>query len=491
VRLDPGLRSRYQAILGHLGLLLVLAGAAMLTPLVALAAWPDESKYALSFVFPALLTGGTGFWLRRQYRPRPHLSLSVAEGGIVLVLAWVLVCVASALPLMASLGLNFTQGVFESVSGWTTTGLSVVDVTKAPNIALLWRSIMQLLGGAGMAIVLITAGGGPMGPGFAAAEGRGDQLVPHVRRSARLVAVIYAGYAVVGTVAYVLTGMSFFDAVNHSFAAVSTGGFSTRPESIGAWDSPAVEAVTVALMLLGSFHFQTVHLALSWRWRAVTHNAEMRTTATLLSVAAAITFVVLASTIYPALDRAARSAVFETASALTTTGFSLTPYTAWPASAVFVLIVLMLVGGHTGSTAGGIKQFRAYFFLLNVRWELKRLLAPRSAVVVRDVWQGKAAQPLQASHFFDLTAVVALYGLCLAAGVLVLLLHGIPLQDAVFEMTSSLSTVGLSIGVTSPHSPTLVLWTETLGMFLGRLEFLVVVAAIGRVIRDTRGLVRR
>ena len=177
VRVDPGLRMRYQAIVGHLGPLLLLAGGAMLTPLAALAAWPGEAEYAVSFVGPALVTGGTGMWLGRRFRPRPHVSLSVAEGGIVLVAAWVVVCLASALPLMATLGLTFTQAVFESVSGWTTTGLSVVDVTKAPHVVLLWRSVMQFLGGAGMAIVLLTAGGGPMGPGFAAAEGRGDQLV--------------------------------------------------------------------------------------------------------------------------------------------------------------------------------------------------------------------------------------------------------------------------------------------------------------------------
>lgn len=488
MRTDPDLLARYRSVLGHLGLLLLLAGAAMALPLLFLAAEPSEAVHAPAFAVPAVAVAGLGFLLRRRCRPRPSHSFSVAEGGVVLVLAWAATCVASAVPLMASLGLTFTQAVFESVSAWTTTGLSVVDVSAAPRIVLLWRSEMQLLGGAGMAIVLLTAGGGPLGPGFAAAEGRGDQLVPHVRRSARLVAVIYAGYAVAGTAAYSLAGMSFFDALNHAFAAVSTGGFSTRPESIGAWDSVAIEAVSIPLMLVGSFHFQTVHLFLVGRWAAVRRNAEMRFTALALPAAAAVVLLLLWGAVYPSLGRAVRSAIFETTSALTTTGFSLTAYSAWPSAAVLVLIALMVVGGHTGSTAGGLKQLRAHLLARAVGWELRRLLRPHSAVVVREVGQGAAPVAVGTPQLLDLAAIVALYVACLVVGVFVLLVHGVAPMDAVFEIVSSLSTVGLSIGVTSAGAPSAVLWTQTLCMFLGRLEFLIVVVTVGKLVRDARAL---
>lgn len=145
--------------------------------------------------------------------------------------------------------LNFTQALFESVSGWTTTGLSVVDVTQCSRLILLWRSIMQLAGGAGLAIIMLAAIVGPVGPALSIAEGRTDQLVPHVRKSAKMVLLIYAGYAAVGILAYHLAGLPLFDSINHSFAAISTGGFSTQPESIGHWDSVLVEAVTLPLMI--------------------------------------------------------------------------------------------------------------------------------------------------------------------------------------------------------------------------------------------------
>lgn len=490
MRTDPELRGRYRSILGHFGLLLMLGGFVVLSPLVALVAFPDEIGVAPAFFAPGVAAAGLGWFLRRTCRPRPSHSLTIAEGGIVLVLAWGAICVLSALPLMATLGLTFSQAVFEAVSGWTTTGLSVVDVTKAPDTVLLWRSTMQFFGGAGMAVVLLSAGGGPLGQGFIAAEGRGDQLVPHVRRSAVLVAWIYTGYAVVGTLAYVVAGMSPFDAVNHSFAAISTGGFSTRPESIGAWDSPAIESVSIALMLVGSFNFQTVFLALTRRWRAFAGNAEIQTTFVLVSVSAAVAMLFLWGSVYPSLATSFRHAVFETVSALTTTGFSLTPYTSWPATAVFVLIVLMVIGGHTGSTAGGLKQLRAYLFLRTIGWEMKRLLRPRSAVVVREFRMGPDPQSAQPSHFVDLAAIGTLYAISLGLAVTVLLAHGIDLQSAVFETVSCLSTVGLSIGVTSATTPPAVLWTGSVGMFLGRLEFLVVVVAVAKFLRDARPLVR-
>lgn len=490
MRVDPDLRARYRSILGHFGLLLLLGGLVVLTPLLALAAYPHEWRVAPAFLLPGLTAVAAGWLLRRTCRPRPSHSLTISEGGIVLVLAWAGICVLSALPLMATIGLDFTQAVFESVSGWTTTGLSVVDVSKSPNLVLLWRSTMQFFGGAGMAVVLLSVGGGPLGQGFIAAEGRGDQLVPNVRGSARMVAWIYSGYAVVGTLGYVIAGMTPFEAVNHSFAAISTGGFSTRPENIGAWDSPAVEAVSIALMLVGSFNFQTVFLALTRRWRAFLTNAEMQVTFVAVPVSALVVTMILWGTVYPGLGRAWRSGIFETVSALTTTGFSLTPYTSWPATAVFVLIVLMVIGGHTGSTAGGLKQLRANLFFRTIVWETKRLLRPRSAVVVREYSQGPSPQVAGAGQFADLAAIGTLYAIGLAAGTFVLLSYGIDLQSAIFEMVSSLSTVGLSIGVTLPSSPGPVLWAETIGMFLGRLEFLIVVVAAGKFLRDLRPLVR-
>ncbi len=177
---------------------------------------------------------------------------------------------------MAIQKLNFTQAVFESVSGWTTTGLSVVNVENASHLILLWRSIMQWAGGAGLAIIMLATIVGPAGPALGIAEGREQQLVPQVRKSAKIVMMIYTMYAIVGIAAYYFAGMKTFDAINQTFAAISTGGFSTKTDSIGHWNSVSIEAVTIPLMILGNLNFLTAYLMFHGKIKLTSKNGEVR-----------------------------------------------------------------------------------------------------------------------------------------------------------------------------------------------------------------------
>jgi hypothetical protein len=222
VRQARYLRERYRAILAYTGLILALAAGLMLVPLAALLIWPAERGQAWAFILPAALMGALGLAARRLLRPKTAVVLSLQEGGVIVLLSWVIVCLFSAWPFMGAAGLTFTQALFESVSGWTTTGLSVVNVTAVSHLVLLWRSLTQLAGGAGLAIIMLSALTGPAGPALSAAEGR-EQLVPQVRQSAKLVMLIYGGYLVVGLLALRLAGLGWFDAVNHAFAAIRLG----------------------------------------------------------------------------------------------------------------------------------------------------------------------------------------------------------------------------------------------------------------------------
>jgi trk system potassium uptake protein TrkH len=490
VKADRDLPQRYRAIFAYTGMVLWLSGLFMFTPLIALIFWPEEADAALGFVIPALMLSVAGGALYRFLRPKRDLILNVQDGGIIVLLSWVAVCLLSAWPLMNVHGLGFTQAVFEAVSGWTTTGLSVVDVTQASHLVLLWRSLMQFAGGAGLAIIMISTLAGPTGPGVSMAEGRAEQLVPHVRRSARLVMMIYTGYVVSGTVAYWLAGMAPFDAVNHSFAALSTGGFSTRPESIGFWDSPMVEAVTIVLMILGNLSFITSYLLLRGNFRAVRHNGEVRLMAILIPISV-LTLLALCWGLYPSLGKTARVALFETVTALTTTGFSTVGYDNWKPMGVFVLIVLMLIGGGTCSTAGGIKQYRVYLLSKVVFWELRRALLPRNAVVQNSVWVGDRKAYIDDAHVRQVAAFLFLYLATFIVGSGILAAHGYGLSESLFEFASAVGTVGLSVGVTAPDAPSLVLWTETLGMFLGRLEFFVIFISVAKLVRDGSSVLRK
>jgi len=474
----------YAAILSYTGVILMIVGLLLLTPLTVLFFWPEEARHAPGFLLPAALLGGIGIALWRGFQRKEPAILTVQEGGVIVLLSWVAACVFSAFPLMLTIKLNFTQAVFEAVSGYSTTGLSVVDVTTAPKMVLLWRTIMQFAGGSGFVIIMLSAIAGPAGPGLSIAEGRTDQLVPHVRHSAKLVLYIYSGYTLFGIIALWLAGMSMFDAVNHAIPAVSTGGFSTRAESIGFWNSPLIEAITIVLMVLGNLNFLTSYLLLRGKFKAFINNGEVRLFALFGSISILMLFLFISQRQYPPLTKSVRVAMFEAVSALTTTGFSTVSYTNWSDFGVFIILLLMLIGGGTCSTAGAIKQYRVYLLYKTVVWEITRFFKPRTAIIENAVWQGEQKVFVSDSHIKNVAAFVFLYLATFFIGSGILMAYGYPIRDALFEYASSLGTVGLSVGVSSLSAPSGVLWAETVGMFLGRLEFFVIVVSIAKIIKD-------
>lgn len=478
------LKKRYSAILSSTGIILFLGGIIMLIPLIVLLSNPAESEFAQSFYFPAGILLLSGIFLKFIFRSAYHTSLSLQEGGIIVLLSWIIVIIFSAWPFISVLDLSVSCAVFESVSGWTTTGLSVVDVEKAGQMILLWRSVIQLCGGAGLAVIMMSAIIGYAPAGIPCAEGRSDQLVPHVRRSARLVLIIYSGYAAAGTFFYKMAGMSFFDSVNHAFAAVSTGGFSTKSESIGYWNSLSVEAVTLPLMILGNLSFITAWLLCRKKFLFVLKNGEIRLQSILIPLAAAGIFIFTSQSLYPNFDKSLRVALFETVTALTTTGFSTVSYSNWNSFGIFVLIVLMLIGGGTCSTAGGIKQYRIYLLYKFMVCEVKRYLLPEKAVLQCPVWERNTQVFIDDAKLRQVSFFIFLYLFVYISGVITLCGYGYSIQDSLFEFASAMGTVGLSVGVTSAQMPTGALMAETAAMFLGRLEFIIIIISLIKMGRD-------
>lgn len=479
---------RYRSIGAAAGMLLVPAGCAIALPSLIALARPAEAGLVPWFAGTGMALATLGVALCRLGRSSEPLVLSVQEGAVVVVAAWVVACVVGAVPLVPGAGLRPIQALFESVSGWTTTGLAMVDVDRSPWMVLLYRSVLQLVGGAGFVVFALTVVLGPQGTGLPTAEGRQDQLVPNARRSARLVGVLYGGYALAGAVAFRVAGMGWFEAVNHALAAVSTGGFSTSSGSIGAWSSPAVEATCIVLMLVGSTSFATAWLAVTGRWTGLLRTSEVRFVAAAAPVGALTLWATFSSP--AASDRviALRTAIFEAVSALTTSGFSTTTYAGWPSAAILVLVILMAIGGGAGSTAGGIKQHRVIVLATALLGEMRRRRLPSGAVIVSLVWsQGRRVRVDDAE--VRATAVfVWLYVGVLVLGTLVLCVSGFSLQDSLFEFASALGTVGLSVGVTSAATPDSATIAMILAMFLGRLEFFVVFVAAALVASDAAGL---
>jgi trk system potassium uptake protein TrkH len=489
VRYPQYLRQRYRAILGYTGLLCFIAGLLILAPLTLLVAYPSEAPLAWGFLLPGLLLALAGLLLWRGLTPRDGASLDTREGTVIVVLAWLTVILVGAIPFIVTSGLNATEALFESASAWATAGLSVLDVGQASALVLLYRSLLQLAGGAGLAIIMLSALAGPVGPGLSIAEGRSEQLLPHVRRSASLVMAMYSAYVLFGILALAAAGMSWFDAVNHAFAALSTGGFSTRPESIAYWQNPAIEGIIVVLMLLGTTNFLTAYTFLRGRFRATARNSELRQVGLFLLLGVLVLLAGVTGPLYPSLGGSLRAALFNAASALSTTGFSTVDYAQWNSLGRLVLILLMVVGGATGSTAGGIKQYRIHVLYRGLIWEFRRRLLPPHAVTEPHIWRGEDREFVDDAQLRQVAVFVFLYMVFLVAGSATLTAYGYSFQDSIFEFSSALSTVGISVGIFTAGAPAGVLWTGILAMFLGRLEFFAIILGLIRLATDVPTLV--
>jgi trk system potassium uptake protein TrkH len=484
------LLTRYREILAYLGDACLVVGVVVLAPLLALPLHPEEREAALALLLSGAGAVAVGVALRLQRGSAAPPTLNFQEGSVLVVSAWLVAVAAGAAPFFAIEGMTWSRAVFESTSGWTTTGLSIVDTNVTPRLLLLHRSTIQFAGGTGFAVVVLSSLGGPTGTGLGTAEGRTDLLVPSMRRSARLVLLLYSAYAALGVLGFRAAGMDWFDSVNHSFTAVSTGGFSTRMESLGWWDDPVIEAVAIVLMLLGTTNFVTTWTLLRGRFRAFARNGEIRLTALLLPLSAVVLFAGVTIPLYAGLGKAARVAVFESVTALSTTGFSTVGYGNWNPLGWSVLILLMIVGGGTGSTAGGLKQYRAYALWRALLCEVRRMFQP-TAVFEPDVQVGDRRRFLSDADVRGIGVYAFLYVALLGLGTAALAACGHPLRDALFEFTSALGTVGITSGISSPTTPPATQWILTTGMFLGRLEVLIVVLFLVKLGQHARAILRR
>ncbi len=473
------MNKKYEAIymLKYIGVMLMFVAGIILLPLVILPFYADEIKFIVYFLVPAGIAGLLGFLLNKINVPEDY-RLTTGNAATVVVSIWIIATFFSSLPFIFSGMLNFSQAYFEAMSGWTTTGLSVIDVSKAPKIFLIFRSIIQFFGGVGIVLIVVSALSESFGMTLFTSEGHNNKLLPNLAKTARLIMKIYSGYFVAGTALYVVFGMPIFDAVNHSMAALSTGGFSTETLSIGAYESFSIELITIILMILGSTNFYANMLLVKGRFREFFKLGETRLvlffTATITPL---IAFASL-SALYGNFTTSLRISLFNVVSALTTTGFSTVSYNNWPDFSYLVMIVLMVIGGGIGSTAGGIKLERIYIIYKQISWSIKSKFMPERMVNKPAIYRAEGKAFITHDVYSESTNYTLMFIAILIVGTSILTLTGYGIKEALFEFASALGTVGLSIGVTSINTPSIALSTMTFGMLLGRLEIFVIFYAI-------------
>ena len=463
-------------------------GGILLIPLVSLFFYPEEMSYLNSFLIPSLTAIVGGFCLWRGFRrPKGEVPpLTTPDAALIVTFVWIAAVSLGAIPFILAQVLSPLNAIFESMSGWTTTGLTMVNPDNIPSLFLFWRSLMQFVGGAGLAVIMLSAIIGSLGPGVYEAEARSDHLIPHVMHTARMIIKIYLAYYAIGVGLYLLAGMSLFDALCHSMSGLATGGFSTRSESIAYWNSLPVEVVSLVLMLLGTTSFATHHVLLSSRGRKGFKDAELKLLGCLIIVVTPLIAFSLLGALLGGLGDSFRKGFFQVVSALTGTGYSTTTLNNWGGFPLFLLIILMIVGGGTGSTAGGIKLYRVAIIIKSIWWWIKKQFYPPSALIQRGVWRRGERLEVQDKHIQAVAGFIGLYLLTYLVGVLIFLGHGFSLRQSMFEFASAMGTVGLSLGITTPDMPLACKVALILGMWLGRLEFIAIFHAFIRIGQDLK-----
>jgi len=482
---DKRIVSGYPLIINYLGIFAILIGMINLLPLILIIFNPEEIRNATIFLIPGLSSIVVGFLVYFIFRGREKGKLERHQDAVLVFLIWILAITVSAFPFMLTGLYNFTQSIFESTSGYSTTGLTVVTPEGSSLMILVFRSLLQFFGGVGLVLVLTSAISDKFGMRLYSAEGHSDKLVPNLIRSARTILSIYVGYILLGMIAYIIYGMAPFDAFNHAIAAVATGGFSTKNGSIGSYHSVPIEIITIILMILGGTNFFIHLMLLKAKFKGVFKHIELKLLGILILIFIPLFIINLMQFYTGSFWESFRIASFQFFSAITGTGYqTVNSFTILPSFFILGLIILMVLGAGMGSTAGGMKQYRVALAFKSLYWNLKEQLSHKK--IIRTHFINKLGTKIvvdkeDITHNFSFLMI---YILALVTGTLIFTSFGFTIQDSLFEFASSLGTVGLSVGITGFNAHPTILWTSIVGMFLGRLEFYVVFVALAKISID-------
>lgn len=479
-----------------LGKLSILIGLFVIAPLIILPWYPEDEKYILSFLIPGGSSVVFGFMLsifgKKDTETPTDWRSQMGRSSLTVLFAWGWGVLIGALPFVIGGQLRMIPALFEAVSGWTTTGLSAMDVSITPMIFLFHRSFMQYCGGLGFIVMMIIFISNKQSMNLYSAEGHPDRIMPNIKRTAQAIFIIYNICLVFGSIAYYIAGMTWFDSICHCMCSLSTGGFSTKLMSIGEYNSLSIEIITIILMLIGTTNFAALLLLVRGKVRSFFRVSEVKFMFILLAIFIPITALSLAQGLNISFAEGLRKSSFDVVSALSTTGYSTMSYAEWPHFAIGVLILMMIIGGGIGSTAGGIKISRVYLMLRLCALQFKKKICPDRNVEAPNYVKASGKTPIDQDLVDDTFGFVVAYLLIYIFGSLVMTVTAnCTLMEAMFDFASSLSTVGLSIGITGPMTNDATLIVEMVGMLLGRLEIFIVVIGFAFGFRMLKDMFRR
>jgi trk system potassium uptake protein len=471
----------YRAVLNILGALLISIALAMILPL-AFSLYYQEGD-AGDFMLSMLITMGVGLLL--VLFNRHHTDLRSREGFAIVVLGWTFAAVFGALPFVFSGAIpSYTDAFFETMSGFSTTGASILtNIEVLPHGLLFWRSLTHWLGGMGIIVlslaILPFLGVGGMQLFKAEVPGPvPDKLSPRIKETAKILYGVYVLITAAETLLLMAGGLSLFDALCHTFGTVATGGFSTKNASIAHFNSLYVESVIMVFMVLAGTNFALHYRFLRKQWGVYTTDREFRFYFRVLLFCTLVVTGMLYLINNFDLGDSVRAAAFQVISITTTTGYATADFEQWSTAGQLMMLLLMFVGGCAGSTGGSIKIVRIMLIFKHGLNELQKLLHPNAFLPIR--LGGRIVSP---EVMTNILAFFVIYMGIFTVGSLVMTMMGLDMITATSSVAATLGNIGPGLATIGPtdnyaHIPSLGKWLLSFFMLLGRLELYTVIVLI-------------
>ena len=446
----------------NMGLLMIGIGLMCLVPIAVDLIYLEFN--ALCFLIPSLTSVFLGLICIKVLNKYAINKMRLKHAMIVSSLSWLWAGIVGGIIFQLVTGLNIIDGIFESMSALTGSGITIYpDVEALPYSILFFRGFQQWIGGLGIIVMIISvlARPGNISLKLYQSEARDDYIKPSTKATIKQFLKIYLIYTAAGIILYVLAGMPIFDSVCNTFSIISTGGMSVKNANIGFYNNDVIYFITIILMILGATSFVVHYKIIKTRGKSLIHDLQFKVMISLIAVSALLIYFV--SQIVP------MDILFVVVSAITTTGASIESSVvmgSWPSFAIFIIIVLMLIGGSTGSTVGALKLMRVVMFFKGIYKNLREILSPEGSVIAVKVSNRVLTDDMAAQS----GNYIAVYFICILITWALLCLYGHNPFDSLFFTISMQGNVGLEIG---QMSQTLELPLKVIGIFnmwTGRLE---------------------
>lgn len=458
-------------------LLLIESAFLLLCTIIALIYGESD---VMAFLYTSIITATAGFLMAYFIKIKDRV-LAKKDGYFMVTMVWIIFSVFGCLPYMLGNTIpSFPDAFFETISGFTTTGSSVLDnIDFLPHATLFWRSLTQWLGGLGiiMLFIAILPSLGIEGRDLYVAEITGpthSKTSFTFTSSARQMWLIYTSLTMLQTILLLLGGMDFFDSICHSFTTMATGGFSTKQASVAHWNSAYIQYIIIIFMFVAGTNFGLIHTAIRGNWKKLLTDNEFRLYLTITFSASIIIGLGLYFNGWADLTKSMRDATFQVVTLMTTTGFATADYLLWPPFLGLILFLLFFIGASAGSTAGGLKVVRVYLLFKNSFIELKRIIHPNGIINVK--YNNKTVHP---NIMTGITGFAILYMIIFVIGSVIITLFTEDITTACSAVITSMSNVGPGFGSLGPmysfaHLNDFAKLFLAFLMLVGRLEILTV-----------------